>query len=207
MMARIGGGNRVNVQNCRVFIITIVDPTLPAGMDPPVIGRTLAWVQPPSGSVQTGQPAGYAGLRSSSAASPFATGSIALGSDDRHSAGQPILPQLDLGRRRALILERTHAAGAPTGGAGFDGGLTARLCSLDPAPMVLEKVGGVETEGPPRSTEGSSCARARATAARPSSPTSPPNAARSARAAAPRSSDQTSASPPSARRRRPSAAR
>ena len=148
MMARIGGGNRVNVQNCRVFIITIVDPTLPAGMDPPVIGRTLAWVQPPSGSVQTGQPAGYAGLRSSSAASPFATGSIALGSDDRHSAGQPILPQLDLGRRRALILERTHAAGAPTGGAGFDGGLTARLCSLDPAPMVLEKVGGVETEGP-----------------------------------------------------------
>ena len=148
MMARIGGGNRVNVQNCRVFIITIVDPTLPAGMDPPLIGRTLAWVQPPSGSVQTGQPAGYAGLRSSSAASPFATGSIALGSDDRHSAGQPILPQLDIGRRRALILERTHAAGAPTGGSGFDGGLTARLCSLDPAPMTLEKVGGVETEGP-----------------------------------------------------------
>ena len=26
MMARIGGGNRVNVQNCKVFIITIVDP-------------------------------------------------------------------------------------------------------------------------------------------------------------------------------------
>ena len=207
MMARIGGGNRVNVQNCRVFIITIVDPTLPAGMDPPVIGRTLAWVQPPSGSVQTGQPAGYAGLRSSSAASPFATARL------RSALGRPPLRRAaDLAAARhrpppRAHPRRTHAAARAD--------RRRRLRRRADGAAVLARPGADGTgEGGRRGDRGHTATLDGGLVVRTGSchggppvlANIPANAARSARAAAPRSSDRTSASPPSAHRRRPCAA-